>query len=223
MGCKLIAGLETQRARNFVRKRSGPCINNEELTTMSGLRDRLSSSLQPAILLVFALNGKPEEKYNESRLLKMLIKRSHVSTIGGPTPPQPLPTRPTHTHVTPRLSTKAGRQSTLGYTHGSSLSVDSMVTQDTDKLFIQVRPPSWRNTYVLRLVVLICVERISCMVCPLGDPCPSLYILKGQSYKQSILFGTKSCSLAVHADQSCVARLHLVGRATSDGAARIGP
>ena len=65
-----------------------------------------------------------------------------------------------------QLSTKAGRQSTLGYTHGSSLSVDgaqttnSMVTQDTDKLFIQVRPPSWRNTYVLRLVVLICVERI---------------------------------------------------------------
>ena len=64
------------------------------------------------------------------------------------------------------LSTKAGRQSTLGYTHGSSLSVDgaqttnSMVTQDTGKLFIQVRPPSWRNTYVLRLIVLICVEII---------------------------------------------------------------
>jgi len=40
------------------------------------------------------------------------------------------------------VSTKAGRQSTLGYTHGSSLSVDGaqatnlMVTQDTDKLFI---------------------------------------------------------------------------------------
>ena len=58
------------------------------------------------------------------------------------------------------VSTKASRQSTLGYTHGSSLSVDgaqttnSMVTQDTDKLFIQARPPSWRNTYVLRLIVL---------------------------------------------------------------------
>ena len=56
--------------------------------------------------------------------------------------------------------TKAGRQSTLGYTHGSSLSVDgaqatnSMVTQDTDKLFIQVRPPCGRNTYVLHLIVL---------------------------------------------------------------------
>ena len=65
-----------------------------------------------------------------------------------------------------QLSTKAGRQSTLGYTHGSSLSVDgaqttnSMVTQDMDKLFIQVRPPSWRNTYVLRRVVLDCVERL---------------------------------------------------------------
>ena len=38
-------------------------------------------------------------------------------------------------------------------------------------------------------------------MCPLGDPCPSLYIVKGQSYKQSILFGTISCSFAVHADQ----------------------
>jgi len=88
-----------------------------------------------------------------------------------------------------QVSTKASRQSTLGYTHGSSLSVDgaqatnSMVMQDTDKLFIQVRPPCGRNTYVLRLVVLICVERIMCMTCPLGDPCPSLYIVKGQSYK----------------------------------------
>jgi len=59
------------------------------------------------------------------------------------------------------LWTKASWQSTLGYTHASSLSVDGvqatnlMVTQDTDKLFIQVRPPCGRNTYVLRLVVLI--------------------------------------------------------------------
>ena len=43
------------------------------------------------------------------------------------------------------LSTKASRQSTLGYTHGSSLSVDgaqatnSMVTQDTDKFFYPER------------------------------------------------------------------------------------
>ena len=62
------------------------------------------------------------------------------------------------------LSTKAGRQPTLGYAHGSSLSVDgaqttnSMVMQDTDKVFIQVRPPCGRNTYVLRLIVLDCVE-----------------------------------------------------------------
>jgi len=59
------------------------------------------------------------------------------------------------------LSTKATRQSTLGYTHGSSLSVDDaqatnlMVTQDTDKVFIQVRPPCGRNTYDLRLIVLL--------------------------------------------------------------------
>ena len=81
------------------------------------------------------------------------------------------------------LSTKASRQSTLGYTHGSSLSVDdaqatnSMVTQDTDKLFIQVQPPCGRNTYVLRFVVLICVERI---MWPRGVPCPSLYSPEGR-------------------------------------------
>jgi len=32
---------------------------------------------------------------------------------------------------------------------------NSMVTQDTDKVFIQVRPPCGRNTYVLRLIVLL--------------------------------------------------------------------
>ena len=59
------------------------------------------------------------------------------------------------------VSTKASRQSTLGYAHGSSLSVDTaqatnlMVTQDTGKVFIQVRPPCGRNTYVLRLIVLL--------------------------------------------------------------------
>ena len=78
---------------------------------------------------------------------------------------------------------KASRQSTLGYTHGSSLSVDSaqatnsMVTQDTDKVFIQVRPPCGRNTYVLRLIVLDCVERI---MCPRGVPYLSLYSPEGR-------------------------------------------
>ena len=62
------------------------------------------------------------------------------------------------------LSTKASRLSTMGYTHGSSLSVDGaqatnlMVTQDTDKVFIQVWPPCGRNTYVLRLIAVDCVE-----------------------------------------------------------------
>ena len=39
----------------------------------------------------------------------------------------------------------------------------------------------------------------------LGDPCPSLYTLEGQGYKENILFGItiSSCSLAVHADQCC--------------------
>ena len=67
------------------------------------------------------------------------------------------------------MSTKASRQSTLRYTHGTSLSVDDaqatnlMVTQDTEKVFIQVRPPCGRNTYVLRLIVLDCVEIIMCL------------------------------------------------------------
>ena len=92
------------------------------------------------------------------RKLKCLIRKGGLAQV--------VHLCPVLTEPAPTVSTKAGRQSTLGYTHGSSLSVDSaqttnsMVTQDTDKLFIQVRPPSWRNTYVLRLVVLICVERI---------------------------------------------------------------
>jgi len=49
-----------------------------------------------------------------------------------------------------------------------------------------------------------------CMTYPLGDLCPSLYILKGQSYKQSILFGTISYSLAVHADQHRALRVFIL-------------
>ena len=90
------------------------------------------------------------------------------------------------------MSTKAGRQSTLGYAHGSSLSVDgaqttnSMVTQDTDKVFIQVRPPCGRNTYVLRLIVLDCVE----MNC-LGGSLASPYIVQraGLQIRKLILVG----------------------------------
>jgi len=87
------------------------------------------------------------------------------TTSRSPPPPHPdLPitaVAPTSVHDDGgSVSTKASRQSTLGYTHGSSLSVDSaqatnsMVTQDTNKVFIQVRPPCGRNTYVLRLMVL---------------------------------------------------------------------
>ena len=38
-------------------------------------------------------------------------------------------------------------------------------------------------------------------LCCLGNPCPSLYIMKRHSYKQSILFGTIFFSLTVYADQ----------------------
>ena len=62
-----------------------------------------------------------------------------------------------------------------------------MVTQDTNKDFIQVRPPWGRNTYILRLIVLIW-DIMRSLTCPLGDPCPFLYIVKGQSYKYSIWY-----------------------------------
>jgi len=60
-----------------------------------------------------------------------------------------------------------------------------MVTQDLDKNFIQVWPPWGRNTYALRLIVLIIWDEFSMiyMTCPLEDPYPSLYTIKGQSYK----------------------------------------
>ena len=98
-----------------------------------------------------------------------------------------------------------------------------MVTQDTDKLFIQVRPPCGRNTYVLRLIVLNCVEIIISDVSSRG-PLPLLIYREGTELQVNYhVWYIISCSLAVHVDQSCAARLHLVGRATSDGAAHIGP
>ena len=51
-----------------------------------------------------------------------------------------------------------------------------MVTQDTDKVFIQVRPPCGHNTYVLRLIVLLWIE----LNCLRGVPCLSLYSLEGR-------------------------------------------
>jgi len=54
----------------------------------------------------------------------------------------------------------------------------SMVTQDTDKLFIQVRPACGRNTYVLRLIVLNCVEIIISDVSSRG-PLPLLIYREG--------------------------------------------
>jgi len=48
--------------------------------------------------------------------------------------------------------------------------------QDTDKDFIQVRPPYGRNTYVMRLIVLLWVE----LKCLRGVPCLSLYSAEGK-------------------------------------------
>jgi len=57
------------------------------------------------------------------------------------------------------------------YRQTGAQATNLMVTQDTDKVFIQVRPPCGRNTYVLRLIVLLCVE----LNCLRGVPCLSLY------------------------------------------------
>ena len=43
------------------------------------------------------------------------------------------------------------------YRRTGAQATNLMVTQDTDKGFIQVRPPCGRNTYVLRLIELLCV------------------------------------------------------------------
>jgi len=106
--------------------------------------------MRPSLYSIVKLNPRSlptvDEVWDDGHLVRLGELYAH-----------PLPGAP--------LSTKASRQSTLGYTHGSSLSVDgaqatnSMVTQDTDKVFIQVRSPCGRNTYVLRLIVLNCVER----------------------------------------------------------------
>jgi len=44
------------------------------------------------------------------------------------------------------------------YRQTGAQAANSMVTQDTDNVFIQVRPSCGRNTYVLHLIVLDCVE-----------------------------------------------------------------
>jgi len=41
------------------------------------------------------------------------------------------------------------------YRQTGAQATNLMVAQDTDKVFIQVRPPCGRNTYVLRLIVLL--------------------------------------------------------------------
>ena len=44
------------------------------------------------------------------------------------------------------------------YRQTGAQATNLMVTEDTDKDFIQVRPPCGRNNYVLRLIVLLCIE-----------------------------------------------------------------
>ena len=65
---------------------------------------------------------------------------------------------------------------------------------------------------------MYCIEMYGSL-CPLGDPCLSLYTLEGYGYKESSLFGTIQY-LMVHTEQHC-ARLDLMGWATSDGATHV--
>jgi len=62
------------------------------------------------------------------------------------------------------------------YRQTGAQAMNLMVTQDTDKDFIHVRAPCGRNTYVMRLIVLLCVE-LSCLR---GVPCLSLYSPEGR-------------------------------------------
>jgi len=62
------------------------------------------------------------------------------------------------------------------YRQTGAQATNPMVTQDWDKAFIQVRPPCERNTYILRLIVLIW----DVLNWPKGVPCPSLYSPEGR-------------------------------------------
>ena len=55
-------------------------------------------------------------------------------------------------------SLRWGISTVVVYRQTCAQATNLMVTQDTDKDFIQVRPLCGRNTYVLRLIVLLCVE-----------------------------------------------------------------
>jgi hypothetical protein len=78
------------------------------------------------------------------------------------------------------MSTKPGRQSTEGYAQGSDLSVDRCASYELDgdarynNVFIQVRPPWGRNTYVLRLICIAVYDEMSFE----RVPCPP-YIVRG--------------------------------------------
>jgi hypothetical protein len=82
--------------------------------------------------------------------------------------------------ITKLLSTKPGRQSTKGYAQDSDLSVDRCASYELNddarhnEVFIQVRPPWGRNTYVLRLVCIAVYNEM----CFEGVPCPP-YIVRG--------------------------------------------
>jgi hypothetical protein len=79
---------------------------------------------------------------------------------------------------------KPGQQSTKGYAQGSDLLVDRCTSYELDddarhnEVFIQVRPPWRRNTYVLRLVCIVVYNEM----CFEGVPYPP-YIVWGQGYK----------------------------------------
>jgi len=62
------------------------------------------------------------------------------------------------------------------YRQTGAQATNLMETQDTVKVCIQVRPPCGHNTYVLRLIVLLCVE----LNCLRGIPCLSLYSPEGR-------------------------------------------
>ena len=69
-----------------------------------------------------------------------------------------------------------GIPTVVDYRQTGAQTMNLMVTQGTDKDFIQVRPPCGRNTYVLRLIVLLFVG----LNCLRGVPCLSFYSPEGK-------------------------------------------
>jgi len=100
-------------------------------------------------LLKMTVNVKPSAMAAKSGMMAILFVWEAVRTP---------PTWRAHYRRKLVGSLPWGIPTVVVYRQTGAQATNLMVTQDTDKDFIQVRPPCGRNTYVLRLIVLDCIE-----------------------------------------------------------------